>query len=165
MGSRGSVIPFFLEIKEKILPVTDKRMTRFNITLDEGVKFVLHSLKIMKGGEIFIPKIPSFNILDLANSISPNSKIKVVGIRPGEKLHEEMITKSDSMTTYEFNDFFVILPHQIFFSKKKINFLSSYKLKYKKCPEGFSYSSDKNSNFLTHQEIKKLIFKNLPLQH
>ena len=123
MASRGSVIPHFIKNKKKnVFTVTDKRMTRFNLTLDEGVNFVLQSLRIMQGGEIFVPKIPSYRIMDLVKSISNNPKIKYIGIRPGEKLHEELITRSDSMTTFDFKDFFIILPHQIFFSKRLKNF-------------------------------------------
>ncbi len=120
MASRGSVIPHFIKKtkKKNIFTVTDKRMTRFNLTLDEGANFVLQSLKIMQGGEIFVPKIPSYRIMDLVKSISDKPKIKYIGIRPGEKLHEELITRSDSMTTFEFKNFFIILPHQIFFFKK-----------------------------------------------
>ncbi len=134
MASRGSVIPHFIKNKKKnIFTVTDKRMTRFNLTLDEGANFVLQSLKIMQGGEIFVPKIPSYRIMDLVKSISDKPKIKYIGIRPGEKLHEELITRSDSMTTFEFKNFFIILPHQIFFSKKLKKFLKNYNLSNKLC--------------------------------
>ena len=137
-------------------------MTRFNLTLDEGVNFVLQSLRIMQGGEIFVPKIPSYRIMDLVKSISNNPKIKYIGIRPGEKLHEELITRSDSMTTFDFKDFFIILPHQIFFSKRLKNFLKNYKLSFKLCENDFYYSSDKNKNFLSIQALKQLI-KNINL--
>jgi hypothetical protein len=111
MGSRGSVIPFFLtEGPGGVLPVTDERMTRFNITLQEGVEMVLDALGRMWGGELFVPKIPSYRILDLAEAIAPEAEVKIVGIRPGEKLHEEMITATDSLSTVEFDDYFVILP-------------------------------------------------------
>ena len=109
MGSRGSVIPLFLsQKKKKIFTITDKDMTRFNITLKESVEFVLKCEKLMEGGEIFVPKIPSYKILDLLNSISHKPKYKLIGIRPGEKLHEELITESDSLNTQEFKDYFII---------------------------------------------------------
>src|SRR5262245_13151255 len=111
MGSRGSVIPFFIErAKTGVLPVTDERMTRFSITLQEGVDFVLSCLDRMWGGELFVPRIPSFRILDVARAVAPDAKIEIVGIRPGEKLHEEMITATDSLATIEFDRYFVILP-------------------------------------------------------
>ena len=122
MGSRGSVIPYFLKCKKNnYLPITDKKMTRFSITLDEGVKFVLKSINKMYGGEIFIPKIPSFKITDLAEAISKNINLKIVGLRPGEKLHEEMITEScNSINTIEFNDHYIIASDSEFnnFNKK-----------------------------------------------
>ena len=158
MASRGSVIPHFIKNKKSnLFTVTDKRMTRFNLTLEEGVNFVLQSLRIMQGGEIFVPKIPSYRIMDVVKSISSNPKIKYIGIRPGEKLHEELITRSDSMTTFDLKNFFVILPHQIYFSKKIKNFLKNYKMKYKLCKNDFYYSSDKNTNFLSIKDLKKLI--------
>ena len=163
MASRGSVIPHFIKNKKSnLFTVTDKRMTRFNLTLEEGVNFVLQSLRIMQGGEIFVPKIPSYRIMDVVKSISSNPKIKYIGIRPGEKLHEELITRSDSMTTFDLKNFFVILPHQIYFSKKIKNFLKNYKMKYKLCKNDFYYSSDKNTNFLSIKDLKKLI-KNINL--
>ena len=111
MGSRGSVIPLFLERKKTgILPITDNRMTRFNITLEEGVNFVLQCFEKMWGGELFVPKIPSYKILDLAKAIAPEAKLKIVGIRPGEKLHEEMITKTDALNSVEFEKYYVVLP-------------------------------------------------------
>jgi len=163
MASRGSVIPHFIKNKKSnVFTVTDKRMTRFNLTLEEGVNFVLQSLRIMQGGEIFVPKIPSYRIMDVVKSISNNPKIKYIGIRPGEKLHEELITRSDSMTTFDLKNFFIILPHQIYFSKKIKNFLKNYKMKYKLCKNDFYYSSDKNTNFLSIKDLKKLI-KNINL--
>ena len=163
MASRGSVIPHFIKNKKSnVFTVTDKRMTRFNLTLEEGVNFVLQSLRIMQGGEIFVPKIPSYRIMDVVKSISNNPKIKYIGIRPGEKLHEELITRSDSMTTFDLKNFFVILPHQIYFSKKIKNFLKNYKMKYKLGKNDFDYSSDKNTNFLSIKDLKKLI-KNINL--
>ena len=148
MGSRGSVIPLFLSQKKenKIFTITDKDMTRFNITLKESVEFVLKCEKLMEGGEIFVPKIPSYKILDLLNSISHKPKYKLIGIRAGEKLHEELITESDSLNTQEFKDYFII------HSSYKKN-----KFKYKKI---FSYNSKANKNFLTPKQLTNLINKN-----
>ena len=107
MGSRGSVIPFFLKLKNKDeLPITHESMTRFNITLDEGIQTVMWALENTVGGEIVVPKIPSYNILDVAKAISPNSKINVIGIRPGEKLHEQMVGVEDAHLTYEYDKYF-----------------------------------------------------------
>src|SRR5688572_4238733 len=111
LGSRGSVIPYFLERKkEGVLPITDERMTRFSITLQDGADFVLQCLSRVWGGELFVPRIPSYRILDVAKAIAPEAKLKIVGIRPGEKLHEEMITTTDALATVEFGEYFVILP-------------------------------------------------------
>jgi len=157
MGSRGSVIPFFLNEKDKgVLPITDKRMTRFNITLEEGVDFVLKCLDRMWGGEIFVPKIPSYNILDIAEAIAPGIEHKFIGIRAGEKLHEEMITIDDAINTIEFKDYFVILPStKLWNIKEFINQSSSSKGEF--CKYGFSYSSGKNENFLTVKVLAELI--------
>jgi len=155
MNSRGSVIPYFLKTAHKgFFNITNKEMTRFNITLPEGVKFVLKSFKLMNGGEIFVPKIPSYNILDLAKSISRKPKVNYIGIRPGEKLHEEMITSSDAANTYEYKDLFVIYP-----SNKNVKLI---KLKGKKCNQNFTYNSKINKHFLKISELKKMIlpFKN-----
>ena len=131
-------------------------MTRFNITLDEGVNFVISSFDRMWGGELFVPKIPSYRITDLSEAIAPNLKIKIVGIRPGEKLHEEMITVTDSLNTIEFKDYFVIIPSMKLWSTEKfINESSSEKGT--PCEDGFSYNSGSNSDFLSTDEIKKLI--------
>lgn len=149
MGSRGSVIPLFLKQKrnKKIFTITDKHMTRFNITLNESVKFVLKCEKIMKGGEIFVPKIPSYRILDLLNAIQKNPKYKMIGIRPGEKLHEEMITESDSLNTQEFKDYFIIHPS-----------FRKYKSNIKKI---FSYNSLDNKKYLKINELNNLINENI----
>ena len=155
VGSRGSIVPFFKKLileKSKFLPVTDKRMTRFWITLDEGVNFVLKSFQRMNGGEIFIPKIPSVKIINLAKAMEPNLKIKYIGIRPGEKLHEIMCAKDDSHLTYNFKDHFVIYPttkisSKIIYGKNKLN------EKGKIVREGFEYSSESNSHFLKISEI------------
>ena len=157
MGSRGSVIPAFLKMKENgILTITDPKMTRFNITLDDGVQFVFNSLKKMVGGEIFIPKIPSYRILDVASAINPNLEIKIIGIRPGEKLHEEMITESDSFRTVEFKKYFVILPStnlwdEDVYRKLNKNDIGTFSEK------PFSYNSENNNHFLTVEEIADLI--------
>jgi len=159
MGSRGSVIPFFLNQKEKgILSITDKRMTRFSITLKEGVDFVLQCLEKMWGGELFVPKIPSYRILDVAKAIAPEAKYEFVGIRPGEKLHEEMITQTDAMNTVEFDDYFVITPNSIYIAWDKENFAKeSNGTEGKYCIDGFSYNSSTNKYFLTVNELQKLI--------
>ena len=154
MGSNGSVIPFFYEKKkEGVLPITDKKMTRFNISLDEGVDMVLHALRTAWGGEILIPKIPSYRITDIANAIGPDCKHLEIGIRPGEKIHEEMITSSDSFSTYDLGKYYVILP------QKPIWNLNEYIKKFKaiKVKEGFSYNSGNNDSFLSIKQLKKLI--------
>jgi len=157
MGSRGSVIPFFQEKrKEGVLPITDMRMTRFNLTLQEGVDFVLKSLDRMWGGEIFVPKIPSYRILDVAKAIAPDCEYRNIGIRPGEKLHEEMITVSDAMNTLEFDSYYVIAPSIRQWDKAKFMNESNGK-KGKPCPEGFSYNSSENEVFLTVNQLKELI--------
>ncbi len=157
MGSRGSVIPFFNKEKSKgILPITDKRMTRFNITLHEGVDFVLQCLENMWGGELFVPKIPSYKILDVAKAIAPDAKYKIVGIRPGEKLHEEMITETDALNTIEFEKYFVILPSAELWDINKFKNESSPQ-KGNMCEFGFSYNSNNNKKFLSVKEIKNLI--------
>jgi UDP-N-acetylglucosamine 4,6-dehydratase len=162
MASRGSVIPFFDERKNTgILPITDSRMTRFSITLQEGVDFVLQSLHRMWGGELFIPKIPSYRILDIATAIAPDAKTETVGIRPGEKLHEEMITLTDSLATIEFEDYFVILPSMEMWDVEEFAQTSAAKPG-KFAPEGFAYNSGTNSEFLTVDELKALIVQEYP---
>ena len=148
MGSRGSVIPVFLEQKKrnKIFTITDKKMTRFNITMNQAVDFVMKCLSKMKGGEIFIPKIPSYKILDVLKAIKNNPKYKIIGVRPGEKIHEEMVTSSDSLNTEEYKDFYIIHP--------------SFKKFKKKSNKVFSYNSNENKSFLTVNQIRKLIEKN-----
>lgn len=154
MGSRGSVIPFFLKKRhEKVLPITDKRMTRFNITLKEGIAFVLFALENMWGGEIFVPIIPSYRIIDLAEAIAPGSKIEVVGMRPGEKLHEEMITETDALNTIEFDKYFVILPSMPFWDVQ--DYITVFKGRF--CQNGFKYSSGTNTDWLTTEQIRELI--------
>jgi len=158
MGSNGSVIPFFLnERKKGTLPITDPEMTRFNITLESGVDMVLHALKKAWGGEIFIPKIPSYKITDVAEAIDPKCKIKIIGIRPGEKLHEEMITSSDSFNTYDLGKYYTILP-----IKRKWN-LDDYikNFQAKKVKKGFNYNSGTNNQWLTVDMISLMIKENI----
>ena len=138
-----------------MIPVTDERMTRFSITLQQGVDFVIESFKNMVGGEIFVPKIPSYKILDVKNAIAPQASVKLIGIRPGEKLHEEMITISDSLSTIELEKYFVILPSTLFLTKEKFD--KANNVKSKACEYGFSYNSKNNENFLTIEDLKLLI--------
>lgn len=150
VGSRGSVVPFFE--KKKVtgkLPVTDERMTRFWITLDKGVRFVLDSLERMQGGEIFVPKIPSMSIVDLARAIGPECQIDIVGIRPGEKLHEIMITQDDARHTLEYDEFYVIAPEFKWWRSGIIGGDS--------VPDGFVYSSEQNEKWLSVEELKEVI--------
>jgi UDP-N-acetylglucosamine 4,6-dehydratase/5-epimerase len=169
MGSRGSVIPFFIDKKKSgILPITDKRMTRFNITLQEGVDFVLYCLAKMWGGELFVPKIPSFNIIDLAKAVAPDCKIEEVGIRPGEKIHEEMITEADAMNTIEFEKYFVILPSVQLGGNDKLNLWDTEKFRTSSnskagnfCAPDFKYNSGTNKWFLSVDELRKLIDENV----
>ena len=157
MGSRGSVIPFFLARKDGgVLPVTDPRMTRFSITLQDGVQFVLDCLDRMWGGELFVPKIPSYRILDVAAAIAPNARIDHVGIRPGEKLHEEMITVTDALGTVEFDDYFVILPSFQLWDVDRF-VAESGANPGKMVPDGFAYDSGTNDIFLTRDQIRELI--------
>ena len=157
MGSRGSVIPFFFQKKKDgVIPITDERMTRFNITLQQGVDFVLQCLEKMWGGELFVPKIPSYRILDVARAIAPEVKIEIIGIRPGEKVHEEMITETDSINTVEFDKYFVILPSTRLWDVEKFR-LESHSHPGKNCALGFRYNSGTNEHFLTLDELKELI--------
>ena len=157
MSSRGSVIPYFQDNKDKkYLEITDLKMTRFNITLDQGVKFVLSSLKKMVGGEIFVPKIPSYRLTDLAKTIAPHSKFKIIGKRPGEKIDEEMITISDAVNTIECKSYYVILPSPGYLAKNHINKIIRIN-KGKFCKKNFSYNSGNNKHFLSISELKKLI--------
>jgi len=153
MGSRGSVIPFFMGKAKNgnVLPITHKEMSRFNISIQEGVDLVMWAIENAKGGEIFVPKIPSYNILDVAKAIAPNAKIEDIGIRPGEKLHEEMITESDSYNTIDLDKYFAILP-----ANSKKQYLEFYKGS-KEVPKGYSYNSGTNDQWLTVEEIRSLI--------
>lgn len=154
MGSRGSVIPFFLKKRhEGVLPITDTRMTRFNITLEEGVNLVLYAMAHMWGGEIYVPRIPSYKIMDVAEAVAPGCKRKIVGIRPGEKLHEEMITETDALKALEFEKYFVILPSMRLWDVER--YMETFSGKY--CKTGFSYSSGSNDQWLTVEEIRRLI--------
>lgn len=153
-GSRGSVIPFFydkIQKGEKDLPITDYRMTRFWISLQQGVELVIKALQDAKGGETFISKIPSFKITDLAEAMLPGCNKPEVGIREGEKLHEIMITVEDSMTTYEYDKHFIVYPQMVF--QERATVLPGGK----KVPEGFSYSSGNNTEWLTVEQIRELI--------
>lgn len=154
IGSRGSVIPYFLKKRaEGVLPITDASMTRFSITLAEGVALVLYALENMWGGEIYVPKIPSYRILDVAAALAPGARLDVVGIRPGEKLHEEMITVSDSLQTLEFPRRYVILPSMPLWD------VEEYLTKNggKRCEPGFSYDSGKNTEWLTVEDLRNLV--------
>ena len=154
MGSRGSVIPFFMAKKKSgVLPITDPQMTRFNITLDEGVKMVMKALDEALGGELFVPKIPSYRITDVATAIGPNCEQPVVGIRPGEKLHEQMITASDAVTTVDLGHSYAILPQ----GKDKLhaNYLAMPGVV--AVPQDFNYDSGTNTEWLTVDEIRRLI--------
>lgn len=150
MGSRGSVIPFFNSIKEDgILPITDERMTRFMLSLEQGVELVWHALDDMVGGEIYVKKIPSMKLIDIAYAVAPTAKLKIVGIRPGEKLHEQMIGEEDSYFTYEYHDYFKILP--------QINNWAGDKNRIKdgvKVPEGFVYTSDTNPQWMSPSDLQ-----------
>lgn len=158
MGSRGSVIPFFLSRqKSETLPITDARMTRFNISLGEGVDMVIWALKNMLGGEVFIPKIPSYRITDVAQAIAPNARHEFVGIRPGEKLHEEMITISDSQNTIDLGPYYAILPTANTLLMEK--YLSNNGAQ--RVAEGFSYASGTNEHFLSVDEIRALIVRHV----
>jgi UDP-N-acetylglucosamine 4,6-dehydratase len=154
VGSRGSVIPFFMKMRETgVLPITDERMTRFWIMLEQGIDFVLASLGRMRGGEIFVPKIPSMRMTDLAHAVAPECKIKIVGIRPGEKLHEVMVPEDDARNTLEYEDYFVILPAYHEWNPKAYSERNGGKL----CLDGFRYSSDTNPHWLTAAELLQMI--------
>ena len=154
MGSNGSVIPFFIKKKkEGLLPITDPTMTRFNISLQGGVDMVMHALENAWGGEIFVPKIPSYHITDVATAICPECEQKVVGIRPGEKIHEEMITPSDSFNTYDLGKYYVILPTTHNWNLQE--FVSRFDAK--PVPVGFSYNSGDNTEWETVETLRELI--------
>jgi UDP-N-acetylglucosamine 4,6-dehydratase (inverting) len=158
MGSNGSVIPFFIKKRETgKIPITNLKMTRFNISLQGGVDMVMHAIEHAWGGEIFVPKIPSYRITDVAKAIAPDCKLEIIGIRPGEKIHEEMITKSDSMTTYDLGDYFVILPYKTRWDLEEFcKFFNA-----KQVPDDFNYTSGDNSDWETVDTLKALINKYL----
>lgn len=160
MGSRGSVIPFFLAQRDKgVFPITDPTMTRFNISLDEGVEMVLWALEHASGGEIFVPKIPSYRITDVAEAIGPECEIRHVGIRPGEKIHEEMITASDSMNTVDMGPYYAILPASAD--------IDAYIAKSggQRVAPGFAYDSGTNPDFLSVDQIRDLIGRHVDPNH
>ena len=158
MGSRGSVIPFYLERRKTgVLPITDPAMTRFNISLQEGVDMVLWALENAQGGEIFVPKIPSYRITDLAEAIGPDCEHPVIGIRPGEKIHEEMITSSDSFNTVDLGRYFAILPSAGEHSVE--SYCEAHGAQ--PLPKGYAYNSGTNPDFLTMEQLKKLVFENM----
>ena len=158
MGSNGSVIPFFLKHRKKdFLPITDPTMTRFNISLDDGVEMVLHALETAWGGELFVPKIPSYKIMDVAEAIAPDCEHRIVGIRPGEKIHEEMITTSDSFSTYDLGKYYAILPQVQLWSLQE--FVQHFKAV--KVVQGFKYNSGENTEWLTVEQIRQLIIKHV----
>jgi len=157
-GSNGSVVPFFLKKKPTgVLPITNDKMTRFNISLDDGVNMVIHALENAWGGELFVPKIPSYKILDMANAICSNSRKEIVGTRPGEKIHEEMITSSDSYNTYDVGQFYIILPTNPKWSLE--NFILEFNAR--RVEEGFSYNSGTNNDWETITNLKTYINKYL----
>jgi UDP-N-acetylglucosamine 4,6-dehydratase len=154
LGSRGSVVPFFLTKRSSgTMPITHSEMTRFNITLEEGVEMVLHAIEHSWGGELFVPKIPSYKILDVAKAIGPNCKTEIVGVRPGEKIHEEMITETDSFNTFDCGKYYVINPSVAVWNEKDW----AEKFKAKKVPQGFKYNSGTNTEWLTVEEIRSLV--------
>jgi UDP-N-acetylglucosamine 4,6-dehydratase (inverting) len=157
MGSNGSVIPFFIKKREEgSLPITDPEMTRFNISLLDGVKMVIYALEQAWGGELFIPKIPSYKIMDIAKAVGPECDYPIVGIRPGEKIHEEMITSSDSHFTYDLGDYYAILPPKPKWSVEK--FTETYNAV--KVPKGFTYNSGENEEWETIKSLRELIESN-----
>jgi UDP-N-acetylglucosamine 4,6-dehydratase len=153
VGSRGSVIPFFAKMRETgVIPITDPRMTRFWITLEKGVEFVLQSLERMKGGEVFVPKIPSMNIMDLARAVAPECDTEIVGIRPGEKLHEVMVAEDDARSTLEYDDHFAILPSFHEWTSEELGQTNGGR----RCPSGFRYGSDTNTQWLTVEDLRQM---------
>ncbi len=158
MGSNGSVIPFFMQKKKTgVIPITDPNMTRFNISLQEGADLVLHALEQAWGGEIYVPKIPSYKITEVAKAIAPECKIEIVGIRPGEKVHEEMITESDSFSTYDLGKYYVILPQVTNWNLQE--YIKEFKAK--KVAEGFQFNSGKNTDWVNAADIQELIKKHI----
>lgn len=156
MGSRGSVIPFFESIKnEGVLPITDKRMTRFMISLSQGVELVWHAFNDMVGGEIYVKKIPSMNMVDLARALAPKCELEFVGIRPGEKLHEQMIGEEDAKYTFEYSQYYKILPVINDWANSPARIKDGVKVE-----EGFSYRSDNNTEWMSQAQLKKWVIEN-----
>jgi len=154
VGSRGSVIPFFMQKrKEGVLPITDPRMTRFWITLGQGTQFVLDSLERMHGGEIFVPKIPSMKIMDVAKAVAPECRTEIIGIRPGEKLHEIMITPDDAWNTVELDRYYVIQPAADWWDSK----VYTNDMHARQVPDGFQYSSDRNTEWMSADDLQALL--------
>lgn len=152
VGSRGSVVPLFLKQRaSRSITITDDRMTRFWLSLDQGVRFVIHCLEQMEGGEVFVPKIPSTKVIDLARAIAPQAEIKIIGIRPGEKLHEALISEDEARNTIELEDMYVVQPAEA------IWFGYTWQDRGKPLPEGYFYSSDKNTHWLDVEGIKKFV--------
>lgn len=161
MGSRGSVIPFFRSIADSgEFPITDDRMTRFMITLEQGVELVWRAINESVGGEIFVKKIPSMKVVDIARAINPNARLKSIGIRPGEKLHEVMVSQEDAMNTYEYDTYFKILPQIHSWSSDPIRIADG-----KPCPEGFSYSSGNNDSWMTQEQLNAWMVKEYGFAH
>lgn len=158
IGSRGSVIPFFMKMRETgTIPITDTRMTRFWITLDQGMQFVLDSIERMHGGEIFIPKIPSMKLMDVKEAVAPECESKIIGIRPGEKLHEIMITLDDAINAVEFDSHYVIQPSADWWQQDKYVSETGAKC----VEEGFQYSSDRNTEWMSVEELRALLDKEI----
>lgn len=154
IGSRGSVVPLFLRLRESgVLPITDPEMTRFWITLEQGVAFVLASLRRMHGGEVYVPKIPSMKVIDLARAVAPDCRLEIVGIRPGEKMHEVMVPEDDARHTLEFEDHFAIMPSFHPWSDRHY----ARRKGGKPCPPGFRYGSDNNTQWLSVEDLRGLI--------
>ena len=154
VGSRGSVVPLFLsKRKEGVLPITDERMTRFWIPLSQGVEFVMDCIGNMQGGEIFIPKIPSMKMVDLARAIAPDCRLETIGIRPGEKLHEVMVTEDDARNTVEYSDRYIIMPLFDWSSA------GQWLVNGSRCPDGFRYGSDTNDRWLSKEELMRMVAK------
>ena len=163
MGSRGSVIPFFIKLRDEgatELPITDKRMTRFNISLQEGVDLVMWALGHHLGGELFIPKIPSYRITDVATAIAPDLKQVEVGIRPGEKLHEEMITATDSLSTIDLGKYYAILPSIVFDGRTPEDYLKHHNAKF--VEQGFYYASNNNEQWDTVETLREKFRQLIP---
>jgi len=156
MGSNGSIMPFFMNKKRKgesVLPITDDRMTRFNISLEDGCEMVFYAIKNAWGGEIFVPKIPSYKVVDVATAIAPKLEQKIVGIRPGEKLHEEMITSSDSFNTVDLGKYYAILPQRSAYTKEEyLKHFNGIEV-----AQGFSYDSENNKEWETVESLRELV--------